>query len=121
MKETMNAHYALLQFVDDERLEVANVGMVLIIPEAELARLRLGQNQVAKMMVERFGSTSGFEVMLEGFAERLRNNLQWNVSPKVIENFKPSGDNPLCVSVVRDCIIRDPDADFERLFNRLVN
>jgi hypothetical protein len=111
-------HYALIQFRDDARLEVANVGMVVISEELSLVEVRLGRSAVAEAMVARFGSA--FELMLEGFAHRLTETLKRDLRADALRIFMASGANPLQISAVRECYMTYGEDELSALFRDLV-
>lgn len=105
-----NAFYALIQFCpDDARGEVANVGVAFTCPEAGVSKVLLGDNVFSRRLLKNsFFTGDSFNLLREGFANRLRETLSKNHSKEVLSAFRPSGANPIRLSDVREMLLADP-------------
>lgn len=113
--------YSIIQICPNaERLERANVGLV-ILSTKDGARIYTGESEFSEQLIRssKLGKI-GMALVIEGFVSRLRLRLESAATSETLEKFKPRGANPICLSDVREVIIRHIDVDGERLFKRLV-
>lgn len=119
--KNMSGRYALVQFCPvPERLEFLNIGVVLLVPELGYVGVRLSKGQAR---VERlFGKQSKpyFEAVKAGFAERIRSELQRNMSEQFASEFASKRANSMRLSQLMPVLVSNPDDILNSLFDELV-
>lgn len=122
----MNAkgYYSLAQFCPDlSRLEAANVGIILQVPEQRFIRARMarGSDRIRRFFSgQDFGELEHVNFMKQALANRLEVEAANFKTPEDLNRFAEQQANELLVTAPRFVKVSDPEEDLEKLFDELV-
>lgn len=116
-------YYSLVQYCPDaSRAEVANIGVLLFVPEAQFIKVRLSDNN--KRIKRFFGKDSFNPRMISAAGDALV--AQLTVEKEAFEvaadlqNFIASQANEVVLTEARAITVEQPHADLEALYQELV-
>ena len=123
----MNAskgYYSLVQFCPDlSRLEAANVGVILQVPERGFLRARMarGNDRVRRFFSgQDIGELEHINFMKQALANRLEIERHLFNTPEDLQRFAEQQANDLLVTRPRFVKVTDPDQELASLFDELV-
>jgi len=123
----MNAtkgYYSLVQFCPDlSRLETANVGVILQVPERGFIRAQMasGNDRVRRFFSgQDLGGLEHINIMKQALANRLEVEQDQFKTPEDLRRFAEQQANKLVVTPPRFVKVFNPEQDLENLFNELV-
>ena len=123
----MNAtkgYFSLVQFCPDlSRLEAANVGIILQVPERGFIRAQMasGNDRVRRFFSgQDLGGLEHINIMKQALANRLEVEQDQFKTPEDLRRFAEQQANKLVVTPPRFVKVFNPEQDLENLFNELV-
>jgi len=123
----MNAtkgYYSLVQFYPDlSRLEAANVGVILHVPERGFIRARMasGNDRVRRFFSgQDIGELEHINFIKQALANRLEVERHLFKTPEDLQRFAEQQANDLLVTRPRFVKVTDPEQALESLFVELV-
>lgn len=123
----MNAtkgYFSLVQFCPDlSRLEAANVGVILQVPDRGFIRAQMasGNDRVRRFFSgQELGGLEHINIMKQALANRLEVEQDQFKSPDDLRRFAEQQANKLVVTPPRFVKVFNPEQDLENLFNELV-
>lgn len=122
MKST-KGYYSLLQYCPDRsRMEAANIGIVLFVPEINFLKAKVSTNNDR---VRRFFGPYSFDnkwlrQAKDAISERLKFEKDYISNRESFENFIRTRANELILSDIKSVRIDTPEKQLNELFNELV-
>ncbi len=115
--------YSVVQYCPDRfRAEAVNVGLVLLRLEPHILRVRMTRHydRVRRLFGVDKGGIKNLKVSVAGMASRIELSLDELRTDAELAAFAASRANDLRLTEPRLAVLDDFDADFERLFSKLV-
>jgi hypothetical protein len=115
--------YSVVQYVPDcFRAEAVNIGLVLLRLEPHALRVRMTSNFDRARRLFRIGprESTNLAFSASGFKSRIENSVEEFRTADDLAAFAASRANDLQMTSPRLAILDDFEADFERLFSKLV-
>jgi hypothetical protein len=122
--EPVKGFYSLVQFCPDfSRLEVANVGVVLFVPEMRFIKARMARSNLrpARLLGRSSFSADWLNAAKASLLERLEVAGDNFVTPEDLDRFVDTRANKLILTRPRPLKVRQPEAELDRLFAELVD
>ncbi|MBN1489356.1 MAG: DUF3037 domain-containing protein [Phycisphaerae bacterium] len=121
----MKAYYSVIQYCPNRsRLEAANIGVLLLCPEAQFVRARTAANNAR---VRRFFNKDSFDLdtkrinaTKKAIERRLATDNQSFRTPEDLVRFIDTRANEIVLTPPRPMKVSNPEADLDHLFDELV-
>jgi len=117
-------YFSILQFCPDRaRLEAANVGVVLFVPELSFLKARMTGNsdRPRRFFGQRNVNSQWLRTTKEAISHRLEREAAYLRTPKDFQKFVDTRANQLLLSKPRPVRVGNPEQELERLFSDLVS
>lgn len=119
----LKGYYSVIQYCPDRsRMEVANIGVLLLCPETRFVKVRMdtGNDRVAKF----FGRKSFDKARLNAAKQSIEHRVEMDPAsfstPEDLVRFMDSRGNDLLLTTPRSTTVQDPEAELGWLFQELV-
>ena len=123
MTKTTTGYYSVIQYCPDRsRMEAANVGVLLFVPDAQYLRARFatGNDRVRRFFPDEVADFEQVNRVKQMMARRLEVEAAGLADLPAVEHFLALFANELVFTALRPVRVENPEAELAQLFEELV-